>query len=440
MQRKLVAALLTLAVAACGGTSVQPTPTAQPSVTPTQAATPSTAPTATALPAPTALAGRDLVYFARDRLPPVAARVSGAGIGATGEARILSRLEALFAAQPPSGLFNTTLSAKARPAAVRIEGPASRGEPDLAVVDFAVPGGDWGLAGSTGIRAFVQQVVYTASEEPGIRRVLITENGQQAIIGGEGLVIDVPATREQVAGYQKVGSPDPMRMGGASGTLELGSRVSVDSYAPALVRFVIDTGLSGAAAKGGMAFTLTPRVNDETEDPDLGKWAFVIDVENATTTAAGTRAFGVTPLRTIRTSAQAGGVRYELGLDDLRPWRAAILYEPLRLVVDIGGDPDATSDNIALYRPRFGEPLRPGFTASGLIRAFEARFEYRVVDYAGTVLVDDFATASLGTSELWGTFEVVIDAVPRTGGELEILLRSPRDGSVMESVRIPISR
>ncbi len=438
MQRTLVTALLTLAVAACGGTSVQPTPTVRPSATPTQTASP--APTATASPAPTALAGHELVYLARDRLPPVAVRVSGAGIGATAEARILSRLQTLFAARPPAGLFNTTLQARARPASVRIEGPANRGRPDLAVVDFSVPGGDWGIAGSAGIKAFVQQVVYTASEEPGIRRVLITENGQQAIIGGEGLVIDSPATREQVAGYRTAGSPDPMRMGGASGTLDVSMRFSVDSYAPALVRFVIDTGLTGAAAKGGMAFTLTPRANDETESPDLGKWTFVIDVENATTTATGTRAVGATPLRTIRTSAQAGGVRYELGLEDLRPWRAAILYEPLRLVVDIGGDPDAVSDNIALYEPRFGVPVRPGFTASGLIRAFEARFEYRVVDYSGTVLVDDFATASLGTSELWGTFAVAIGSVPQTGGTLEILLRSPRDGSVMESVQIPISR
>jgi len=43
--------------------------------------------------------------------------------------------------------------------------------------------------------------VFTASEEPGIVRVLITQNGGlQAIIGGEGLVVDRPQTRRGLLG------------------------------------------------------------------------------------------------------------------------------------------------------------------------------------------------------------------------------------------------
>ena len=429
MKKLLVASLMTIALLSSCGTA-----TNQPTASPTATATATVQPTASPSPAPTALGGHELVYFGRDRLPPVAAKVNGSGTGATAEARVLSRLAALFTAQPPRGLFNTTLSVKARPAAAKIDG-------DLVTVDFNVPGGDWGTAGSAGTKAFIQQIVYTASEEPGIRRVLITENGHQAIVGGEGVVIDHAATREDIAGYTAKASTDGMTMGGATASLALTSTYTVDETAPGLVRFIVDTGLRGEAAKGGMAFTLRPRENVEAEGQLLGKWAFVIDVPNATA-SLGTRETvpSYTPLRMERTSAQSGGIRYELGLDDLRPWRAAILYEPLRLVLDIGGDPDAVSANIAVYQPRFGASVQPGFTASGLIRAFEARYEYIVRDNAGTVLVDDFANASLGTSEFWGAFELKIAAVPAAGGTLTLQLRSPKDGSVSEAVQVPISR
>ena len=430
MKKLLTASLTALLLAAsCGTATDRPTPT------PSATASTTVQPTASPTPAPSALAGHEIVFFARDRLPPVAAKVNGAGTGATAGSRILSRLGALFTTQAPAGLFNTTLAAKARPATATVDG-------DLVTVDFTVPGGDWGTAGSAGTKAFIQQIVYTASEEPGIRRVLMTENGHQAIVGGEGVVIDHPATREDVSGYTAKASTDAMTMGGATASLALTSAYTVDETAPALVRFVIDTGLRGEAAKGGMAFTLQPRENAETEGQLAGKWDFVIDVPNATTTSLGTRETvpAYTPLRMVKTSAQSGGIRYELGLDDLRPWRAAILYEPLRLVLDIGGDPDAVSPNIALYQPAFGAAVQPGFTASGLLRAFEARYEYIVRDNAGTVLVDDFANASLGTSEFWGTFDLKIAQVPAAGGTLTLQLRSPKDGSVSESVQIAISR
>jgi hypothetical protein len=374
-----------------------------------------------------------LVYFARDRLPPVGVPVQRPAIGTTPEARILASLASLFTAQPPAGLFNTTLIAKARPARVTID-------MDVATVDFAVPDQGWGTAGSAGIRAFVQQIVYTASEEPGVRRVLITENGHQAIIGGEGLIIDAPASREDVAGYQARPSFETMSMGSAAGprTPDLTMRWSVDEVAPALVRLVIDSGLYGADAKAGLGFTITPRPNDDVRTPELGKWSLEIDVPYANA-RSGTDPVGSTPLKTVRTTASAGAVRYEVGLDDLRPWRVAMLYEPLRVVVDIGGDPDGVSPNIAVYRPAFGASVAPGFIASGLIRAFEARFQYRVIAYDGTVLLSDFGMGSLGTSELWGTFEIAVAAVPATGGMLEIVLRSPRDGSIAEQVSIPIS-
>jgi hypothetical protein len=429
MGRAFLAALAAAAVllGACGPASVTPTATPTRSAT-TPTATASAAPSAAPTEAPTRL-DHAVVYFARDRLPPVAAHVDGAGDGATIEARVLSRLAALFTEEAPRGLFNPALAAKARPSSVKVDA-------DMVAVDFAVPAGDWGTAGSAGTRAFIQQLVYTATEEPGIRRLLITENGQQAIIGGEGVVIDHPATREDVAGYTVKASIDPMtwRTEPRATAVDVTARVSVDTFAPALTRFVIDTGLRGAEAKASLGFTASVMANDERSFPDLGKWVLAIKLSDARSSDDPARVVERTPLRAVRTTVTEGSVRYSLGLDDLRPWRIAMLYEPLRLVVDIGGDPDAVSANIALYRPAFGAAVRAGDEISGLVRAFEARYEYRIRDARGNVVVDDFATASLGTSEMWGGFTFAMPAAPTGGASIEILLRSPKDGSVSESV------
>jgi len=101
--------------------------------------------------------------------------------------------------------------------------------------------------------------------------------------------------------------------------------------------------------------------------------------------------------------------------------------------VDIGGDPTAVSPNIALYKPAFGATVMPGAAFSGMIRAFEAQFEYRIHDARGRV-IDGFARGSIGTAELWGTFEVQLPLLPPGAATLEILLRSPKDGEISESV------
>jgi hypothetical protein len=60
--------------------------------------------------------------------------------------------------------------------------------------------------------------------------------------------------------------------------------------------------------------------------------------------------------------------------------------------------------------------------------------EYRVRDARGVTRVADFATASLGTSDLWGAFALSLPPVPVGAATIEILLRSPRDGEISESV------
>ena len=145
--------------------------------------------------APYARPDHTVAYYARDEGGPVAVFLEGAGRGATPEERVTSRLVALESGPAQTGdAFNVVASMKARLQSVAISG-------DLVTIDYRVPKDDWGVNGSASLRALVQQLVFTASEEPGIVRVLITQNGGlEAVIGGEGLVVDRPQTRRGLLG------------------------------------------------------------------------------------------------------------------------------------------------------------------------------------------------------------------------------------------------
>ena len=145
---------------------------------------------------PFARPDHSVAYLARDLDLPVAVFLEGAGIGASPEERIRSRLVALEngPARVEPDAFNVVATMRARLRSVTIAG-------DLVTIDYHVPEGDWGVSGSASLRALVQQLVFTASEEPGIVRVMITQNGEAgALIGGEGLVIDHPQTRRGLLG------------------------------------------------------------------------------------------------------------------------------------------------------------------------------------------------------------------------------------------------
>jgi hypothetical protein len=146
--------------------------------------------------APYARPDHTVAYFARDQDLPVAVFLEGAGVGTSPEERIRSRLVALEngPARIEPDAFNVVARMRARLSSVTIAG-------DLVTIDYRAPDGDWGIDGSASLRALVQQLVFTASEEPGIVRVMITQNGEAgALIGGEGLVIDRPQTRRGLLG------------------------------------------------------------------------------------------------------------------------------------------------------------------------------------------------------------------------------------------------
>jgi len=184
---KIVAAcaLVVFAVVSCTAPAARPSAPPTPSVTTVAPASPSPA------------TASWVVYFARDLANPVPVTLEGPAPGAGIELRVRQRME-LLANGPRSrdgGAFNVLPGMTAHLATVTVAS-------DLATLDYLVPGDDWGLNGSARLRAFVQQVIYTASEEPGVVRVLITQNGgRQAIVGGEGLVVSAPQTRAGL-GYE----------------------------------------------------------------------------------------------------------------------------------------------------------------------------------------------------------------------------------------------
>lgn len=432
--KKLAALVAVAALAsACGSlSSSAPSPMPQPSAT-----VPST-------PSPTPVSAdpeRAVVYLARDRLPPVAWPSADSGVGATGELRVRSRVERLFTTvAPPSWdppLVNVVPLSSARLASVRIDG-------DLAVVDFTVPNDDWSLGGSAMLKAFVQQLIYTASEEPGIRRVLITQNGgRMAIIGGEGLMIDGPRSREQVAGYMTPGTPGEVGSDGEVVPAGASFGFSVEQDAVGLVRVKIELQRSAGEGPWVPSFTVTVTANDEMSDPKRGKWILTLDVPGVTDVARK----GIVvetqyrPLRWLATVPTETGTRYLVGLDELRPWRTAVLRDPVAIVVDLGGDPDAVVINTAVYAPRWGGSVERAFRVSGVARAFEANVQWRVKDPAGGILAQGFTTATLGTSIVWGAFEVDIALPASTGDnvEVEVFQLSPRDGAEVDLVRIPVT-
>jgi len=419
-------AAFAIALAGCGTPYASPTPSPAPSAT--ESATPSATPSATIAPTVT----HDVVYFGRDRLPPVAARVPRAGSGTTAAERIRSRLDALFIVAAPPGLFNTASTAKARPASVVVGSPVT-------VVDFNVPNDDWGIAGSAGTRAFIQQLVYTITEEPGVDRVLITQNGGQlAIIGGEGVMIDHPSGRIDVAGYGVAPSLDAVRsfegeVVPVTPRATVRSRYSVDEVAPALARLVVELARPGDDQRWLPTFEVGP-----VSATLGGKSELRLTVFDGTE-AASDVVIDRTPLRRLKTEpTEARSTVYRLALDDLRPWRVGVAFDPVRIVLDVGGDPDAVNANVAVYRPWFAEPLAAGAVVNGMVRAFEATYEYRLTDVFGGALTGGYGTASIGTSPIWGLFEVRLSSIPQGTSNVEVFLRSPRDGEISDLASIAV--
>jgi hypothetical protein len=435
-------------------TEGQPGVAASPSAS--VATSTSAAPTASAV--ATTASDRIWVYFARDGLPPTGGFATGSFDDRRPESRILSRLSALRFAK--TGLPSGATNAFAEPTPTR-SGTGTFGmsisliQGDLATVEFELSNG-WSVHGSAQSLALVQQLVYTITEEPGIRRALITEKGKpNAVI--DQFVVDRPLSREDVFGYSEPGKTDPIPDGGSGQTAEIADwRASVDEVAPGLGRFVVEFKPSATGTPSFIANLERPTQEKRTED---GKWVIRLTMPDALWNQPAGEAFHCCPLKlvgktpVIETAAYPltadpptngiyRGVGFAIVLDDARPWRVFTLSNPTRIVIDIGGAPQATSDRIAVYDPRPGNTVTPDLRLTGAARVFEANVSWRLVDSSSRVVGSGRFNASLGSSAVWGTFDTRIQ-LP-TGAAvgsvtLEVFEASAKDGSDQGLIQIPLT-
>lgn len=425
-----------------GGVATQPTATPGTTASPDGTASPDSTRTPT----------EDLVVFvALDQLPPVAIKLpSPSTDDKSPEVLIRRRLVALASTDGISGgpinalsQIKTSSGSREIVSAVTIEG-------DLARVEFDIS--DWGARGAAMSQALLQQLVYTITEQPGIRRAMIAEKGKtEATI--DQLVIDKPLTREDVLPYegikteQRVALEDDPRASTATTRVEniIGG-----------ARFVIELKASQAPAEGFWSPRMSAQLQPNAEERARpGKSILTIELPGVSDATTGTdQRSDAGPLRGITLSRGVGAtptMRYELLLDDARPWRVSL--EPaspgtMWLIVDIGGHPQAISDSIAVYVPRPGDEITLGnapsnprtFVVKGTARAFEAHVAWRLKDAKQREVATGFATASLGTSPVWGTFTTEVRVPDSVSGvvTLEVFWPSPRDAADEGTVAIPL--
>jgi hypothetical protein len=435
-----------------GGVATQPSP----SPTPTGATASPPSPTPTQR-------GRTeelRVFLARDQLPPAAVRMPAAvNEGASREEYIAARLTVLASAEVDGEAINALSGIRwpdSAQGARTIPREAVTIAGDLATVEFDIA--DWGARGSAQSQALLQQLVYTITEEPGIRRALIKEQGKdEAVI--DQLVIDEPLTREDVLPYegvkteQSVALDDDARQSTATTRIEdlVGG-----------IRFVIELRATETPEGGFWSPRLAAELAPSADTPKVSvKSILTLELPGATTSTDGYQPTGdvgpeafmgrqtvdQSPLRWVeltRTAGASPSVRYRLGLDDARPWRISL--EPgaergtMRLIVDIGGHPQAISDSVAVYGPEPGDEVARAFTLTGTARAFEAHVSWRIKDSGDREVATGFVTASLGTSPVWGTFTTEVKIPDNVSGvvTLEVFWPSPRDGADVGRVAIPL--
>ena len=221
------------------------------------------------------------------------------------------------------------------------------------------------------------------------------------------------------------------------------TRWSVDDVAPGVARYVIE--LAGVEAEPKVNITATQ--NDERAQPDLGKWTLNIDLTAGGATPSGMTVIDKTPLRSIVTvqginapapdASPQPVVSFQLGLDDLRPWRVGYLANPTRIVIDIGAPTSTIADNLVGYR---AEVSGKTIHVTGAARAFEAHVSWRIKDSSRKQIAAGGFQASIGSSPLWGIFDTTITAPQTYSGNatLELFLVSAKDGSDTNLVSMPI--
>lgn len=407
-------------------------------------------------------------WFARDQLPPVAADITAAGGPSdTPDHRILVRVGATRDARPeqvPGGATNPLAQVGTFQGSGSSFEVGAKLDGDLAIVELG-KGQFERIRGAAMTEAVVAQLVYAATEEPGVRRVLLTERGGGRLTIDQ-LVLDGPLAREDVVGYSFKGSETSRIDHPGSDALQMtnwlvSNGIATDGQIGILGRLSLEVRAFSPPFEGAGTPPPAPRPDPAfkaelaplNEGPS--KWRITLTVPNAFLPSRqptyldfiGGPIEKVEAEDVARTCPAIGSCPNDtvirIDLSDARPWRVTVgPGDPgvTRINVDVGGRPTFVNKNIAVYQPP------PGIEASriviqGAARVFEANVVWRIRDASGRVVAQDQTTASIGTSPVWGTFETTATVPAGVTGKvtLEVLWISPKDGSDQDLVAIPLT-
>lgn len=141
---------------------------------------------ATVTPSPTPEGPRSKGYVVAEGKPPLLVESTFPYVQGTLLTRIASRIDGLRAMVTPDGYMNPYATAT-----VRLE-RLTNDEPNVISLWFVVENDDWGVPKEQA-RLFLQQLVWTATEEPGIELIRIWQNGG---LSGGAAVAGEPANYE----------------------------------------------------------------------------------------------------------------------------------------------------------------------------------------------------------------------------------------------------
>lgn len=97
--------------------------------------------------------------------------------------------------------------------------------------------------------------------------------------------------------------------------------------------------------------------------------------------------------------------------------------------------------NIIVTSPKAHQQISLPIYITGKARVFENQLQYRLIECDGNIIRQDVASAHSPDMGLFGPFEVKIDIIPDPEGEygcLEVFSASPKDGSDINIVNVPI--
>jgi len=432
-------------------TESQPGVAASPTAPVAATSSPATAtntPAPTATPAPTR-PDHAVVYFSQSGVAPIAVHVRGIANQATAADRIASRVTVITR---NADLIKFPDSDPMPPGAINALHPASMQgvgkvtvSGDQATVDVSVLNGDWGIHGAALSLAALQQIVYTATEEPGIRRVFFTQNGGSKVTIDQ-LVVDKPLAREDVFGYSSrgaLGKDNGVSWGGNDSPAHVGARLAGYDIQDGTLATLFLEGRDQNGQKADLpSFNAWLEQSDDTT-PIGAKYTLYVELQwnggGNSNGAADVRIFDQTPLRAVTTN---GNNVFRIELDDARPWHVSYISNS-NIAIEIGGDPRATSDRILVTAPKPGDVANSGapLRVTGSARVFEANVSWRLLDSAGKEAASGHFNASLGSSAIWGTFAPTIPLPANVRGNLTLQLfeSSPKDGTAQGVVQIPLA-